>query len=200
MSKTTIKFSPTATFSTSMLSMLKAAVTALLKANNTVSTLEVKTKLRADYPSYSWYQSDISRAMQYLYDNGTLTYKDNGTFRTYSAVKSSATTTTTTKVAAKKTATKKAASTTATTGTKKNIGKNDALKLIQSTNGKFFGVTFTKKDNTERKMRCRIDPTNTAPNSLGYIKLIDTVDMVAKHINLQTLSEIRINKITYKVR
>ena len=43
--------------------LMNAAVTKLLQANNTITTLEVKTKLREDQPEYNWVQEDISKMM-----------------------------------------------------------------------------------------------------------------------------------------
>ena len=56
----------------------------LCKANNTVTTLEVKTELRRDYPYYFWDQATVSNYMSQLAGDGLFTYTDNGTYRTYS--------------------------------------------------------------------------------------------------------------------
>jgi hypothetical protein len=56
----------------------------LLKANNTVTTLEIKTELRRDYPYFHSPQSDVSAYMDQLAGDGIFTYTDNGTYRTYS--------------------------------------------------------------------------------------------------------------------
>lgn len=56
----------------------------LLKANNTVTTLEVKNELRRDYPYYFWTQDVVSKFMAQLAGDGVLNYKDNGTYRIYS--------------------------------------------------------------------------------------------------------------------
>ena len=56
----------------------------LAKANNTVTTLEIKTELRRDYPYYYWSQASVSDYMSQLAGDGVFTYTDNGTFRTYS--------------------------------------------------------------------------------------------------------------------
>lgn len=60
----------------------------LAKANNTVTTLEIKTELRRDYPYYFWTQQAVSDYMSQLAGDGIFTYTDNGTYRTYSLVKS----------------------------------------------------------------------------------------------------------------
>jgi hypothetical protein len=56
----------------------------LCKANNTVTTLEIKVELRRDYPYYFWTQQAVSDYMSQLAGDGIFTYTDNGTFRTYS--------------------------------------------------------------------------------------------------------------------
>lgn len=56
----------------------------LAKANNTVTTLEIKNELRRDYPYYFWTQDVVSAYMAQLAGDGIFTYKDNGTYRTYS--------------------------------------------------------------------------------------------------------------------
>ena len=58
----------------------------LCKANNTVTTLEIKTELRRDYPYYYWDQQTVSNYMAQLAGDGLFTYTDNGTYRTYSLV------------------------------------------------------------------------------------------------------------------
>lgn len=56
----------------------------LAKANNTVTTLEIKTELRRDYPYFYWTQDAVSKIMDSLAGDGIFTYKDNGTYRIYS--------------------------------------------------------------------------------------------------------------------
>lgn len=58
----------------------------LLKANNTVTTLEIKGQLRKDYPYYYWDQSTVSKYMNGFAGDGIFSYTDNGTYRTYSLV------------------------------------------------------------------------------------------------------------------
>ena len=55
----------------------------LLKANNTVTTLEIKAELRRDYPYYFWTQQVVSDYMSQLAGDGVFDYTDNGTYRTY---------------------------------------------------------------------------------------------------------------------
>ena len=177
----------TNTFSPFKLDLLKKTLTELLKANNSVSTLEIKIALRTKYPKMIWNQQDISNAMNSIYLQGdmNITYNDNGIFRVYSYK--------TNQIVNKK-------STNKMSGTKSSkISKAKALEIMQNSNGRFFGVTFTKKDGTERKMRCRLETQYATPTYLGYLKLIDVKNKTPKSVNLQTLSEIRINGSTYNV-
>ena len=211
-------FVQTATFNAHMLIALKQKVYELLQANNTITTLEVKLALRKSNTKDTWNQVDVSRAMQFMADNGELTFHDNGTYRTYSMAttipaKNSNFGSVTLNgkpqqpvsknvIVPKTTMGKKLAKVKAPKAPvkKETIGKNKALQVIQGTNNKFFGVTFTKKDNTERKMTCRIDKNDLTPTALGYLRVIDTVENVVKNLNLQTLSEIRTNNTIYKIR
>ena len=60
------------------------AATDLLKANNTVTTLEIKLALRKSNPHGWWNQQDISDTMRELSTEGKFDFIDNGTFRVYS--------------------------------------------------------------------------------------------------------------------
>lgn len=168
----------------------------LAVANNTVTTLEIKTELRKRYPNEKWYQSDISDVMDDLNSESKFSYTDNGTFRVYSLVVKPKTTTSVLKTTTKNMSTTK--STTVQNKTVTKISRTKALDLIKETNGKFFGVTFTKKDNTERKMRCRTYQ-DSKPSVLGYVLVVDTEEAKPKSLNLQTISELRMNKKVYKI-
>lgn len=56
----------------------------LAKANNTVTTLEIKNELRRDYPYYYWTQQVVSDFTAQFAGDGVFSFTDNGTFRTYS--------------------------------------------------------------------------------------------------------------------
>lgn len=75
------------------------------------------------------------------------------------------------------------------------IGKHKANKLICSSNGRFIGVTVTKKDGSLRKMNCRYTGKSSP---LGYALVIENKSF--KNVNLQTLSELRMNKQVYTVK
>lgn len=222
MNVNTATFVATSTFTRAMLSDLMIVLNDLLVPTNKVSNLEIKNELRKRFPNTTWNQKDVSSAMDFLYHAGHLTYKDNGTFRTYSAVNPPAAKAQSTIVlsgyggvggpagatgvrvqtapAQGSPAPAKAAKAPKRQVTSKRIGKNDAMRIMMDTNGKFFGVTFTKKDGSVRKMTCRIDKAFNGPDTLGYLRVIDADEQVSKKLNLQTLSEVRTNRTVYTVR
>lgn len=166
----------------------------LAVANNTVTTLEIKTELRKRFSNEKWFQSDISDVMDDLNNESKFSYTDNGTYRVYSLVKTAKTTPTPKTIKNMPTTQPK----TVQSKVIKKVSRTKALDLIKETNGKFFGVTFTKKDNTERKMRCRTYQ-DTKPSALGYVLVVDTEESKPKSLNLQTISELRMNKKVYKI-
>jgi hypothetical protein len=126
----------------------------LAKANNTVTTLEIKTELRRDYPYYFWTQSVVSSYMDQLAGDGIFSYTDNGTYRTYSLV-------TPKKIIAKPMPAKVILKSRSTQvgisrnrkGISKPISQVDALQLAHNTgfesvviNRKKGKVTYTKAD------------------------------------------------------
>lgn len=64
--------------------MLKYAASHLLLANNTLTTLELKTELRENFSNKSWTQKEVSKELDNLIPELSLTYIDLGTFRVYS--------------------------------------------------------------------------------------------------------------------
>jgi hypothetical protein len=48
-------------------------------------------------------------------------------------------------------------------------------------------------------MTCRIDKDKLTPNTLGYLTVNEVKTKTYKSLNLQTLSELRINKNIYKI-
>jgi len=81
---------------------------------------------------------------------------------------------------------------------KKTIGKTKAAELITDSKGKFFTVTFMKKDNTMRTINCNYSK-NQKKSALGYINVYSMKDKQYKNINMQTVKMLAINGITYKV-
>lgn len=84
--------------------------------------------------------------------------------------------------------------------------------LFQTNNGKFFSVSFIKKDGTLRKATCRRGVYQTAPKSKnkktttynplldGYLTVYDVNKKSYIKINLKTIKEAKIKGIKYKVK
>lgn len=78
---------------TNIMQLMKDAVekaaNRLLQANNTVTTLEIKTELRKSDPHFRWKQNTdgtvpgVSELMNELHNEGKFLYYDNGTYRVY---------------------------------------------------------------------------------------------------------------------
>jgi phage/plasmid primase-like uncharacterized protein len=176
----------------------------LCVANNTVTTLEIKNELRRAYPKKNWSQSEISQVMSDFYVASKFTYSDTGTFRVYSLANNQATNqsnaaftaaTTTPVVKVKKV---KVPTTTA------RISRNGALDLIKNSNGKFFTVTFIKKDGSRRVMNGQ-HTSDMSASALGYINVKDITAVrrkeasTIKSVNLQTIESIKLNNVVHKV-
>lgn len=174
----------------------------LCKANNTVTTLEIKTELRKRYPNSRWEQSKVSSVMNDAYTAGKFTYTDNGTFRTYSLAGKGTTSTPVAQVSTP-TVTGKVKKVKAPMTTQK-ISRTKALELIQNSNGKFFTVTFIKKDGTRRVLNGQYTP-DMGVSPLGYILVRDisavrrNEDKKVKNVNLQTIESITLNNVLSKV-
>lgn len=177
----------------------------LCKANNTVTTLEIKTELRKRYPNNRWEQATISSTMIDANSNGKFDYSDNGTFRTYSFVGKTANkgtiVTPVTQVTKGKAKKAKAAKTPMST---QKISRTKALDLIQNSNGKFFTVTFIKKDGSRRVLNAQYTP-DMGVSPLGYI-LVKDISAVrkkevktVKNVNLQTIESITLNNVMSKI-
>lgn len=160
----------------------------LLKPNNMATTLEVKNELRRIDPNSDWRQNHVSGLMNELYDNGKLSFTDNGRYRTYSLAGSPAGQPLTKKFLLKE---RKAP-------VVSNVSKTKALEIIKGTNNHFFGVTFTNKDLETKKLVCRV-PGDIDTDHLGYLKVLDAKEGGIKTVNMQTLSEVRVNGNIYRV-
>lgn len=78
------------------------------------------------------------------------------------------------------------------------IGKKKALELIKGSKGRFFSVTFKKKEGEIRTLNVRY--LKQQPNELGYVLLLDMKDKTPKNVNLQTLSQLKINNQILKIK
>ena len=94
------------------------------------------------------------------------------------------------------------------------IDRDTAKQYIYKTNGKIFSAVFTKKNGEKRKMVCRRKVSKYVkgvglkfkPEERGYIQVYDmiyarTVDPKRAYrlINEETLEQIKVKGITYKV-
>jgi hypothetical protein len=77
------------------------------------------------------------------------------------------------------------------------ITRTKAVELIENTKGRFFTVTFTKKDNTERTMNC--NHKKNAITKLGYVT-VKVPKLGYRNINPQTISKLVVAGQTYNVK
>ena len=91
------------------------------------------------------------------------------------------------------------------------ITKPEAKQMIKDTKGKFFTVTFTKKDGTTRVMNARLGVRAYLkggelpydPNSKGTHGLIPVFDIPKKAyrmINIDTITKLKIGNNEYQVQ
>lgn len=81
----------------------------------------------------------------------------------------------------------------------KKTNKTTAVQLIQNSKGKFFTVTFVKKNGTTRTINGNYkQPKN--PNPLGYLNVYSMSDKGYRNINPTTIKSVSINNTTYTVK
>lgn len=90
---------------------------------------------------------------------------------------------------------------------KRKISKNEAAQLIKNTKGKFFTISFTKKDGTNRVINARLGvkiylkggtlPYN--PDEKGLIPVFDAKAKGYRMVNLNTVNKLIIDKTEYEV-
>lgn len=190
-------------------SAILLAVFELLKPNNQVTTLEVKTYVRKNFPEFYTTQADVSQALQVLNDEGVLNYKDNGTYRTYynpniKAPKASKTAPQTTVKSNAKAAVAKTVNIVTTPSEVKgnHISRTQAMYFMQNNKGHFFTAKFITKKNNLRTINAQYLKDSKA--DLGYIKVRETGKLKkgedgVRNVNLQTLEELTIGGRTFIV-
>ena len=85
------------------------------------------------------------------------------------------------------------------------VGTDTAKKLIFDTKGKFFTVTFIKKDGTERTMNARLQvkkylkggELKYSPSEMGYIPVYDMQSKGYRMVNTNTIKTLKIGKKIY---
>ena len=89
-----------------------------------------------------------------------------------------------------------------------SISRETARQLIKDTKGKFFTVTFTKKDGSAREMNARLGvkaylkggelPYN--PDEKGLIPVYDMKNGGYRMVNVSTISKLKIGNSDYTVQ
>ena len=209
---------------TPMVQMTQAVIDTanrLLKAQNEVTTLEIKAEVIKTHPNYFWTQNFVSAVMDDAYKAGMYTYYDTSTggntHRVYSGtgvkirnvkqkqMKTATVVATKTKKATKKAVTKTAKKTAPIAVANRTISKTKALELMENNKGHFFTATFIDKKNKERTMNCQYLKDQTY-SKLGYVKVREAIKAKMKpedairQVNLQTLKALRIAGNSYKVK
>lgn len=174
-----------------MQDLVENAASDLAKANNTFTTLELKTKLRIEHSEFVWNQGTVSSIMMDLATSNKFTFVNNGTYRIYSTPVAS--------LPARQVKLSSKAKQTA------KISRVKALEMMKNNKGRFFTVTFIKKDGTTRVLN-GIYVKDQIPSQLGYVLVKDAKLMKTKakeqirNVNLQTLATIKIAGNTYQVK
>lgn len=80
----------------------------------------------------------------------------------------------------------------------KTISRSKAVEMIESSKGKFFTVTFIKKNGSSRTINGNFKKGNVT--KLGYLNIYSMPDKGYRNINPQTITGLSINNINYKVK
>jgi hypothetical protein len=214
---------------TNMNQIMKDAVldtaNSLLKAQNTVTTLEIKAELIVKQPQFFWTQAFVSASMDDFQNQGLFNYTDNGTYRIYVDPNSTiiqqgvcgsqgqtGTTPASSLVAQPATQTAPSPTKTRTRKPDNRISKTKALDLLKNSKGHFFTAVFLKKDGSERTINGQyLKDQDNSP--LGFVKVKESSKLkqakntpsgvrkdVIRQINVQTLRSLKIGGQLYKVR
>lgn len=81
----------------------------------------------------------------------------------------------------------------------KTTNRTNAVTMITETKGKFFTVTFKKANGQVRTINGNYK-TPRRPNPLGYLNIYSMKDRGYRNVNPQTITEVRVNNIVYKVK
>lgn len=112
--------------------LIKEETLNLLKANNKVTTLEVKLSLMSKCPAIFWKQKEVSDVLKEMADNEDLfVSSDTGTHRIYSLVDS-----------------------------KPMPYKPKVIDVLEKSKGKFITISFIKKNGDYRVMNCKFIKTS----------------------------------------
>ena len=86
----------------------------------------------------------------------------------------------------------------------KTIDRNEAVRLLRSTKGKFFGVELTKKDGNERTRNCKKLVKKAIKGSrkqhpYNIIPVYSNNDRSYRSFDINRLIELRINNVVYRI-
>lgn len=87
------------------------------------------------------------------------------------------------------------------------ITRNKAIELVNSSKGKFFTITFVKKDKSQRRMTARIGVKKGVngqgmkynPSDYGMKSVYDMGVLDWRMINFKTATKLNINKRAYVI-
>lgn len=166
--------------------MIALETAKVMLSKGDLTTLDLKNVLRTNFPHIQWNQQEISDYMQEIYSNDKiifLDFKDNGSYRTYFINKP---------VSVK---TIKKSTVQQVVSAAKKISKSAAVKLIEDSKGRFFTVTFLKKDKSERTLNGVVKKANFM-NPQGYINVTER-NGDKRQINPRTITKLSINGENY---
>lgn len=167
---------------------IKKIADTLISAYGYTTTLQVKKVLRDLYPEQKWFQKDVSKTLM----KSDLPFRDNGVFRVYEAADSVPTPSpvSQTLVQSKDPEPEK-------------ISKGKMSKLILGSNGRFFNVTYVKKNGKERTLNGRLNSKHPMDEH-GYINVLEmkgrgnTVQY--RKVNPRKLISLKIDSTSYAVK
>jgi hypothetical protein len=153
-----------------------------------VTTLDIKNSIRTTHPEIRCYQSDVSEAMDNLFNDNilpNLTYDDNGKYREYYIEDFSVTTV-------------NSGVSYISPPVVKKVPKTTLLDIMKSSKGRFFTVSWIKKDGSERTANGKVTQAKFQ-NQLGYIVLKTKKDEY-KLVDPRTLKSAILDGIHYVVK
>lgn len=173
----------------------------LAVANNTFTTLEIKTKLIKEVPEVKWTQAFISDTMLEYEQEGKFTFTDNGTYRTYSLVKLLTKTIKSGPALRVSVSKPKAVS-----ATKKGFTKIKRLKaqdMILNSKKTFITVEFINKEGELRKLNGQC--TGKSPNGINYLLFTEASKLKSgvnamRNVNINTLLTFSMKGTKYAVK
>ena len=90
----------------------------------------------------------------------------------------------------------------------KTIDRDTAKQYIYKTNGKIFSAVFTKKNGEKRSMVCRRSVAKYVkgvglkfkPEEKDLIGVFDMHKVAYRFINIETLEQIKVGGVNYKIK